>query len=68
MNNLTNAELVRFNRIKNLVKSGAADQVGADDRQFVLDMLAKSELPVNPKVVENANKQGFKTAGVKVKA
>lgn len=66
MNNLTNAELARFNRIKNLVKSGSSGQVGSSDRQFVLDMLAKSQLPVNPQVVENAKKEGLNVTGVKV--
>lgn len=64
MNNLTNEELIRFNRIKNLTKSGSIHLVTAEDKQFILDMLAKTKQPIDSRVRNNAVQQGFRVNGI----
>ena len=59
---LTSAEGTRVRAIK--AKLLAGKKVPAADAQWVLNMIAREQLPVRPAVVANAQRAGFSTVGI----
>jgi len=62
---ITEAEGKRIKEIKALVLDGRADLVSPHDRQWVLDLLSREDLPVNATVVARAKAEGLNVEGVK---
>lgn len=62
---VTAEEQAKFNDIRDRVRAGRKDSVTADEKQFVLDMLAKLNAEVDPDVIQHATAQGFNTTHLK---
>lgn len=62
---VTAEEQAKFNNIRDRVRAGDSKSITADEKQFVLDMLARFNAEVDPRVIDNASKQGFNTKHLK---
>ena len=64
---MTKDEAYRLNEIKQLIKDGRKDCVTDLDRQWVLDILKRENVAIDPRVKSNAAAMGFQTKGIKTK-
>lgn len=62
---MTKSEAISIKAFRALVKDGRADLISKDQKQWILDLLARENLPVKKSVIEAANNSGFNTSKLK---
>ena len=62
---MTKEEAYKLKEIKSIARDGRLDQISAEEKQWVLDILAREKVAVDPRVIQGAKAQGFNVQSVK---
>ena len=63
---ITDEELERITTIRELVEQGKADDVGREDRQWIIDMFRREKIPIPEELYQGAIEAGFNVEGLEV--